>query len=46
MNIKESAEGIIQKMDENQEIAIAWDGKEKILEFKIKCLAEDLRGGR
>ena len=43
MSLKQDVMGVIQKMDENHEIGIAWDGKEQILELKIKCLAKDLK---
>ena len=42
MNIKPEAHGYIIKLEEDKEIAFAWNGVDTI-EFKIKCKAGDLR---
>ena len=41
MNLHKDAIGMINKMDENHEVAIAW--KDGIVEFKIKCLAKEIK---
>jgi hypothetical protein len=41
MNLNKDAQGFVNKMDENHEVAMAW--KDGVLEMKIKCLAKDFR---